>query len=96
MRLRFALRALGDLNSIHNYLSERSISGPAKVGSAIQRATENIRSFPKGGKLAGLNHVRVLPVGGYPYLIYWEVSADEVRILHIRHAARMPWLGETK
>jgi len=66
------------------------------VGSAIQRATENIRSFPKGGKLAGLDHVRVMPVGGYPYLIYWEIDADEIRILHVRHAARMPWPSDTE
>lgn len=96
MKLRFTRRALGDLLAIDQFLSERSVSGAAKVGAAIERATENIRTFPQGGKLAGFENIRVIPVGGYPYLIYWEVHSDEVRVLHIRHTSRAPWSDETR
>ena len=34
--------------------------------------------------------VRVMPVVRYPYLIFYTVSGDELRILHIRHGARVP------
>ncbi len=35
--------------------------------------------------------VRVVPLGRYPYKIFYRVSGDAVEILHIHHAAREPW-----
>jgi plasmid stabilization system protein ParE len=34
--------------------------------------------------------VRVLPVGRYPYLVFYTLRDDEIVILHIRHGARAP------
>ena len=34
--------------------------------------------------------VRRLPLGNYPYVIFYTVEADEVVILRIRHGARRP------
>ena len=34
--------------------------------------------------------VLVMPLGRYPYLVFYEVVGDEVQILHIRHSARRP------
>ena len=34
--------------------------------------------------------VRRLPLGNYPYVIFYTVEADEVAILRIRHGARRP------
>jgi hypothetical protein len=31
-----------------------------------------------------------MPLGRYPYLIFYSVSAEELVILHIRHGARKP------
>jgi plasmid stabilization system protein ParE len=33
----------------------------------------------------------VLPVGRYPYKIFYRVADEAVEILHIHHAAREPW-----
>jgi hypothetical protein len=33
--------------------------------------------------------VRVIPVGRFPYRIFYTVSMDDVVILHVRHAARL-------
>jgi hypothetical protein len=35
----------------------------------------------------------VLPTGRYPYLVYWIVENDEVRIVHIHDTRRQPWRG---
>jgi plasmid stabilization system protein ParE len=32
-----------------------------------------------------------LTVIRYPYKIYYEISGDEIWIVHIRHARRQPW-----
>jgi hypothetical protein len=35
--------------------------------------------------------VRVVPLGRYPYKIFYRVTKDAVEILHVHHAAREPW-----
>jgi hypothetical protein len=32
-----------------------------------------------------------VPLGRYPYKIFYRVIADTIEILHIHHAARQPW-----
>jgi plasmid stabilization system protein ParE len=34
--------------------------------------------------------VRVIPLGRYPYLIFYTIAEDELIILHVRHGARKP------
>ena len=34
--------------------------------------------------------VMVMPLGNYPYRIFYTTSGDEMIILHIRHGAREP------
>jgi hypothetical protein len=31
-----------------------------------------------------------MPLGRYPYLIFYTISGDELSILHVRHGARKP------
>ena len=88
MRIRYTRRARADLASVLTYLKERSDPGAENVSRALKIAIDLIGRFPEIGRLAGESETRVLPVGGYPYLIYWIVTEDEVRIVHIRHAAR--------
>jgi hypothetical protein len=47
-----------------------------------------VAEHPFCGRQAGEPEVRVIPVGRYPYLIYWIIEAREIRIVHLRHAAR--------
>ena len=35
--------------------------------------------------------IRVAPLGRFPYKIFYRVRANAVEILHINHAARVPW-----
>jgi hypothetical protein len=43
---------------------------------------ELVAHFPGSG--------RVIPLGNYPYQIFYTCSGDELVILHIRHSARKP------
>ena len=63
---------------------------PALEASSGQsrKPLDIITQFPFAGRLSGEGETRMLRAGKYPYLIYWVVEEDEVRVLHIRHAAR--------
>ncbi len=94
MRVRYTQRARSDLESILQYIDERSPQGARSVKRAIQKTIELIGEFPEGGRRAGEQETRVLPAGRYPYLVYWSIEAGEVWVVHIRHARRRPWMGE--
>jgi plasmid stabilization system protein ParE len=56
----------------------------------MHKTIELIGQFPQSGRPVELD-VRALPVGAYPYLIYWSAESDDVWIVHVRHTARRPW-----
>jgi toxin ParE1/3/4 len=91
MTVRFTPRARADLDEILGYLDRKSPKGAANVARTMRKTFDLIGQFPHAGRLAGEQQTRVLPVGHYPYLIYWDVEAGDARVLHIRHAARRPW-----
>jgi plasmid stabilization system protein ParE len=91
MKVRFTPAARYDLQQIIDYISERNFQGARNVKRALESTLNLIGSFPHCGRLAGEQGVRVLPIGRYPYLIYWSIEADEAWIVHIRDGRRKPW-----
>jgi len=91
MKLRFTRRSQADVKAIFEYLGERSPRGADSVKRALKKTFDLIGNYPHVGRRSGEQDTRVLPVGHYPYLIYWSIEADEIVIVHIRHAAREPW-----
>lgn len=91
MKVRYTPRAHDDLGAILSYIERHSPQGARNVMRALHRTIELIGQYPQSGRLAGEQGTRVLPVGRYPYLIYWSVEAGEAWIVHIRHTARRPW-----
>ena len=57
----------------------------------MHKTIDLIGQFPQSGRPVSEFGVRVLPVGPYPYLVYWLAEVDEVWVIHIRHTARRPW-----
>ena len=90
MRIRYTSRARRDLQSILEYLDERNPLGALNVKRILESTLKLIGQFPDSGRLA-TQRVRVLPVGRYPYLIYWTIERGEAWVVHIRHASRQPW-----
>jgi len=90
MIVRYSRRAENDLAKILDYLDARSPRGARNVKVAIKRVIDLIGATPMIGHTAGRGEVRVMPVGRYPYLIYWTFEANEVWLVHIRHGARRP------
>lgn len=81
----------GRLRQVIDYLSNQNLQGAHNVKRALDATIDLIGDFPQCGKLAGEQGVRVLPVGRYPYLVYWSVEAGEAWVVHIRDGRRKPW-----
>ncbi|MGA7487972.1 MAG: type II toxin-antitoxin system RelE/ParE family toxin [Xanthobacteraceae bacterium] len=98
MKVRYSKTALRELDEIFAYIHERNRSAAAAVVDRIERLGSLIGELPFIGHLTDEEGVRMMPVVRYPFLIFYAVNdkADEVVILHVRHAARLrPWEGET-
>jgi toxin ParE1/3/4 len=91
MRVRYTPRARTDIVSILTYIERLSPKGARNVARALRKTIELIGQFPHSSRAAGESGTRVLPVGRYPYLVYWNVEATDAWIVHIRHTARRPW-----
>jgi plasmid stabilization system protein ParE len=80
-----------DIAEIAAYLVERNPSAAAAVEARIRFIAELLAAFPASGrKLEQRPTVRVMPIGQYPYRIFYTVAGEEVVVLHVRHAAREP------
>jgi len=93
MRLELSTPALADLDEILGFLSERSQLGAEHVETRLRRAFVHIASFPEAAQAVEQRPgVRRLPLGRYPYVIYYEIGRDTVTVLRILHGARwQPW-----
>jgi plasmid stabilization system protein ParE len=61
------------------------IFSPNRISPAF-----SLKDFPERFPSPSYNfHHRMMPVGNY--LIFYEIAGDDVVILHIRHAPRIPF-----
>jgi toxin ParE1/3/4 len=95
MRARYTETALAEVNEIFAYISERNPSAAKRVVARVERTVRNLGDYPEMAQEADEDGVRRMPVGRYPFIVFYTVEADEVVILHVRHGARRwPWEDE--
>lgn len=90
MKVRFTPRAFSDLDVIRTYISQFNPAAAGRVVALIETICRHLGDFPESGQRADELDTRIALSSRYPYRIYYRVSAGEVVILHIRHAARRP------
>jgi plasmid stabilization system protein ParE len=91
VKLRYSPRVRRDLAEIADYLTARSPKGALSVERRIRKTIDLITAFPGAGRrLDQRPAVRVMPIGRYPYVVFYTLNADEIVILHVRHGAREP------
>jgi toxin ParE1/3/4 len=92
MKVVYTAGALRDLDEIGDWLSDHYPTIASTVERRIHNVIARIAQWPlsarRSTKYPG---VRVVPVGRYPYKIFYKMTADTVEILHIHHSARQPW-----
>jgi toxin ParE1/3/4 len=93
MRLVLSRFALAELDEILGYLSQRSPLGAEHVEARMRSALAHIARHPEAAeRLHERPDVRRLPLGRYPYVIYYEFDSEVVTVLRIVHGARrQPW-----
>jgi addiction module RelE/StbE family toxin len=89
-KVRYTPRALGDLDGIFEYIAPENPRAALTVKARIRDRIESLAQFPASGPETAERGLRMLPVGRYPYLIFYEIdeAAKAVAIVHIRHASR--------
>jgi toxin ParE1/3/4 len=93
MKIRYTPRAFADRESIFDYLEKKSPAAAREMQAFIDAQINTLATLPERHPVVKELGVRVLWVGRYPYLVYYQIRQNEVAILHIRHAARRPWAG---
>jgi plasmid stabilization system protein ParE len=74
VKVRYSPRAVRDLAGIADYLVERSPRGAQFVDHRIRKTVDLIAAFPGSGRaLEQRRGVRVMPVGRYPYLVFYAI-----------------------
>jgi toxin ParE1/3/4 len=88
VKLRYTLSAGKELDEILGYTAARSPQGARHVQARIKAVVEMLVRHPKAGAQSTNPRLRRLIVSPFPYPIFYEVTADEVIIHGVRHAAR--------
>jgi toxin ParE1/3/4 len=89
MSVRYSDRAAADILAIASYISERRPSGAASVLRRLAATFNLIGRHPGVGlKVRARKGVLVIPVGKYPYQVYYRLDDAGPIIVHIRHGAR--------
>ena len=88
MNVRYAPRALQDLDAIRRYISKHNPSAAWIVASFIRRTIRNLEHWPYQGRATDKQHVRRLTVSTFPYVIFYRVHDGNVLILTVCHTAR--------
>ena len=88
MKLRYTRPALADLDAILGHIEVDSPRAAKRVHAKIKSTVDLLLSYPLVGAKTEDPAIRRLVVTPYPYLLFYEPTADEIIIHAIRHAAR--------
>ena len=96
MKLRYSRRAAHDLESIREYLSERSVRGAANVLAAIYLSIEFIRRNPQASEKTTIAGVRAKAVKKYRFKVFYRVAAPMTRLRLFTCAIRRDGRGAVR
>jgi plasmid stabilization system protein ParE len=92
MKVVWTDEALRDLEEITAYVLVHFPSAAPALDQRIRAVLTWIGRWPESARLsAGRPGVRMVPLGRYPYRLFYRIGDNAVEVLHIHHAARKPW-----
>ena len=95
MRIVITAEAEHDLDGHFEYIFAHNPEAATKVYDAIVGHIMSLRDFALRARPGRIPGTRELVIAKYPYIVVFEVTADEVTILHINHA-RQQWPRESQ
>jgi plasmid stabilization system protein ParE len=97
MKVLYTAAAVRDLDEIAEWLAAHYPTIGPVVERRIRTVIEHIGRWPESARRSAKRPgVRVIPVGRYPYRVFYRVTDDAVEILHVHHSARRPWDEQTE
>jgi plasmid stabilization system protein ParE len=92
MKVEYTKRAVADLLKVSADSKAFGDMVAAAVEVRIREVIARLAEYPKGRQpVVERPGVHVVPLVRYPYKIFYRISDDRIRILHIRHTAREVW-----
>ena len=88
LKLRYTSRAQTDLFEIFDYLDVRDRQTAKRVIDAIECSAKILATHPLTGRQTDFADIRIKPIPNYPYLIFYQVTGNELTILCVWHSAR--------
>jgi toxin ParE1/3/4 len=89
MKVVYTDAALKDIDDILTWLVGNYPTIAPAVSQRIERVVSRIARWPHSARnVVSRSGVRAVPLGRYPYVIFYRVTANAVEILHVHHAAR--------
>ena len=92
MKVFYTPAALRDLDEIADWLAINYPTIAPAVERRIRMVIAHIGRWPESARRSAKRPgVQVVPVGRYPYKIFYGITTEAIEILHTHHAAREPW-----
>ena len=93
MKVEYSSRAYSDLEGIYEYYRrDGDLSRAATIEVNIREAMDRIIQFPNSGRrVRDRTNIRVTLLLQDSYKIFYAISGNRIRVVHIRHTSRKPW-----
>lgn len=88
MRVEWSLDAVRDLDRIQEYLIERSPQAAERIWRRIHQRVGLQAHIPFAAPIYGEGPVRMLVVTGTPYLVFYVLDGDVLRVEQVLHGAQ--------
>jgi toxin ParE1/3/4 len=90
VKRRYTRPALADLDAILEYIAAHSPQAARRIQAHLQAVIDLLLVHPRIGRRTDDPLIRRMTAARYPYLIFYQISADEIIIHAIWHSARDP------
>ena len=88
MQIRWTTEAADDLETIADYLFERTPENAARLIREVCEAASALRIYPNQGRTGKKSGTRELVLPSLPYVVVYKVASDVVHIVRILHGAQ--------
>jgi toxin ParE1/3/4 len=88
LRILWTRQASAQLEAALDFVSEENVSAAEKQSNIIERAIEQLASFPEMGRPGRVYGTRELVIQSTPYIAAYRLKGSIVEILALLHGAR--------
>ena len=89
MMLRYSEPAARELDEILAHTAAEYPGMTHVLEQRLRKVTSRITLWPQSGRVvAERPDVRMVPLGRFPFILFYRINDDLIEILHIRHTGR--------